>query len=72
MNLPKPVKVALRTKNKIVKSSNELLKWTEDLNPGLHTESWRVLDRQHEPERKFILLIDHEFHKTIKETEQKF
>jgi hypothetical protein len=34
IKLPKPVKVALRTKDKVAKSPNELLKWIEDLNPG--------------------------------------
>jgi hypothetical protein len=32
MKLPKPVKVALRTKDKVAKCPNELLKW---LNPGI-------------------------------------
>jgi hypothetical protein len=42
-NLPKPVKVALGTKDKVGKGY-ELLKWIKDLKPGLHTEHWRVLD----------------------------
>jgi hypothetical protein len=42
-NLPKPVKVNLRTKDKSAKSPDELL------NPGLHIEFWRTLDRRPEP-----------------------
>jgi hypothetical protein len=45
-NLPKPVKVALRVRENIAKNSEELLKWIKQLKPGLHTEYWRVLDRQ--------------------------
>jgi hypothetical protein len=41
--------VALRMKDKVPESPDELLKWIKDLNPGLHTEHWRVLDRLHEP-----------------------
>jgi hypothetical protein len=48
-NLPKPVTVALRTKDKFVKSPDELLKWMKDLSPGFHTEHWRILDKQPEP-----------------------
>jgi hypothetical protein len=44
-NLPKPVKVALRTKNKCAKCPGELLKLITDLNPGLLMKHWRVLER---------------------------
>jgi hypothetical protein len=37
-NLPKPVKMTLRAKDKVAKSPDELLKWIKDLNPWLHTE----------------------------------
>jgi hypothetical protein len=58
-NLPKPVKVAHRTKCKVAKSPDKLLKWTKDLNPGLHKKHWRLLDRQPEPKsQRLILLID--------------
>jgi hypothetical protein len=43
-NLPKPVKVALRTRDKVAQNQEELLKWIADLNLGLHTENQRVLD----------------------------
>jgi hypothetical protein len=68
-NLPEPVKVALRMRDKLGKSPDELLKWIKDLNPGLHTEHWRVLDRQPELKgQKLILLIDWDSHTAIKET----
>jgi hypothetical protein len=34
-NLPKPVKVALRTRGKVVQTQDELLTWINNLNPGL-------------------------------------
>jgi hypothetical protein len=48
-NLLKPVKVALRTRDKVAQNKNELLNWIKNLNQGLHTENWRVLGRQSEP-----------------------
>jgi hypothetical protein len=68
-NHPMPAKVALRTKDKDAKSPDELLKWIKDLNPGLHTEHWRILDKQPEPKgQRLILLIDRDSHMAIKET----
>jgi hypothetical protein len=67
-NLPKLVKVVLRMKEKVAKSPDELLKWITNLNPELHTEHWRVLDRQLKLKgQRLILLIDCNSHKTIKE-----
>jgi hypothetical protein len=43
-NLPKPVKVDIRTKDKVAKSPEELLKWIMDLKPGLNTEHQRMVD----------------------------
>jgi hypothetical protein len=40
--------VVLRTRDKIAQNQEELLKWIADLNPGLHMENWRVLDKQSE------------------------
>jgi hypothetical protein len=37
-NIPKPVKVALRVKENMVRNQIELLQWIEQLDPGLHTE----------------------------------
>jgi hypothetical protein len=48
-NLPKPVKVVLRTRDKVAKSPDKLLKLIKDLNQGLHIEHWRILDKQPEP-----------------------
>lgn len=54
-----PVKVALRTKDKVDKGSDELLKWIKDLKPGLHSEHWRVLNMLPELKgQRFILLLD--------------
>jgi hypothetical protein len=51
--------VALRTRDKVVQTSDELLKWMKNLNPELHIEHWRVLDKQSEPKgQRLILLID--------------
>jgi hypothetical protein len=44
-NLIKPVKVALRTGDKVVQTQDELLTWIKNLNPGLNTELWKVLDK---------------------------
>jgi hypothetical protein len=68
-DLPKPVKMALRTRAKESKHNGELLQWIQDLNPGLHTEYWRVLDKQPEPKgQRLILLVDQDLAKAIKET----
>jgi hypothetical protein len=45
-NLPKPVKVALRIRDRVAQNQEELLKWIKNLYPGLHTEHWRVLNKQ--------------------------
>jgi hypothetical protein len=42
-NLPKPVKMAFRVRDKVAHTQDELLKWIKNLNPGLHTEHWRIL-----------------------------
>jgi hypothetical protein len=42
-HLPKPVKMALKMKNKVVTGHEELLKWIKSLNLGLHTEDWTFL-----------------------------
>jgi hypothetical protein len=71
-HLPKPVKMALRTKDKVATGPEELLKWIKSLNPGLHTENWRVLDSKDEPiGRRLILLVDQDSAKIIKGTGNK-
>jgi hypothetical protein len=68
-NLPKPVKVALRTRDKAAQTHDDLLKWIRNLNPGLHTKHWRVLDKQSEPKgQRLILLIDQDSLPAIRRT----
>jgi hypothetical protein len=51
--------MALGTKDKVAIGPEELLKWIKSLNPGLHTENWRVLDSRDKPiGRRLILLVD--------------
>jgi hypothetical protein len=58
-NLLKPIKVALRVRDKVAQTQDELLRWTLNLNPGLHTENWRVLGRQSETKcQRLFLHID--------------
>jgi hypothetical protein len=69
-DLPKPVKMALRTWDKQSKDTEDLLQWIRDLNLGLHKEYWRVLDEQPEPKgQQIILLVDRDLSKAIKETD---
>jgi hypothetical protein len=55
-HLPKPVKMALRTKDKEATGPEVLLKWIKSLNPGLHMENWRVLDSKDEPIGRRLIL----------------
>jgi len=41
--LPKPIKMALRTRDKLSFFPEELHQWIKSLIPGHHTEKWRVL-----------------------------
>jgi hypothetical protein len=68
-NLPKPVKVALRIRDRVAQNQEELLKWIKNLNPGLHTEQWRVFNKQ--PQLKglrLILFTDRDSYISIKST----
>jgi hypothetical protein len=56
-NLPKPVKVTLRMMEKVAKSPDELVCWIKDLNSGLNTENWRVLDRLPEPKTRGLSFL---------------
>jgi hypothetical protein len=68
-NLPKRVKVALWSRDRIAQNQEELLKWIADLNPGLHTENWRVLDKQSESKgQRLVLFIDQDSHIIIQRT----
>jgi hypothetical protein len=67
-DLPKPVKMVLRTGDKQSKDT-KALQWIGDLNPGSSTEHWRVLDKQPDPKgQRLILLVDRDSTKGIKET----
>jgi hypothetical protein len=71
-NLLKPVKVALRIRDRVAQNQEELLRWIKNLNPGLHTEHWRVLNKQPEPKGlRLILLIDRDSYTYIKRTEHR-
>jgi hypothetical protein len=63
-NLPKPVKVALRTRDIVAQTQDELLAWIKTHNPGLHTDHWKVLDKQSEPKHQRLIL--HMDYATIK------
>jgi hypothetical protein len=66
-----PVKVTLRTRDKVAQTQDKLLKWIKNLNPGLHTEHWRKLDKQPEPKgQRIILLIDRDSLSVIKRTKK--
>jgi hypothetical protein len=68
-NLPKTIKVALRTRDKVAQTQNELLIWNTNLNPGLHTENWRILDKQSDPKgQRLILHIYQDSFVAIKKT----
>jgi hypothetical protein len=58
-NLPKPIKVALRVMDNVAQTQDELLRWIQHLNPGLHTETWRVLGRQSERKGQRLFLHIH-------------
>jgi hypothetical protein len=61
--------VAISTRDKVVHTQDELLKWIKNLNPGFHTKHWRVLDKQSEPKgQKIILLIDQDSLRAINTT----
>jgi hypothetical protein len=68
-NLPKPVKVALRTSDKVAQTQDEMLSWIKNLNPGLDTENWRVLCKHSEPKfQRLILHIDRDSLVAIQKT----
>jgi hypothetical protein len=68
-NLLKPVKVALRTRDRVDQTQDELLRWIRDLNPGLHTENWRILDKKTELKgQRHALHIDQDSFVAIEKT----
>jgi hypothetical protein len=61
--------VSLRIWDKVAQNQEELLKWVKNLNPGLNTEHWRVLDKQFEPKgQRLILHIDRDSYSSIRRT----
>jgi hypothetical protein len=61
--------VALRIRDRVTQYQEELLKWIKNLNPGLHTEHWRVLNKQPEPKGlRLILFIDRDSYTCIRRT----
>jgi hypothetical protein len=68
-NLPKPIKLALRIRDKVTQNQEELLKRVKNLNQGLNTEHWRVLCKQSEPKgQRLNLHIDRDSYTSIKRT----
>jgi hypothetical protein len=68
-NLPRPVKVALRMMDRVAQIQELFLKWIKNLNPRLHMEHWRVLNKQPEPMvLRLILFIDRDSYTSIKST----
>jgi hypothetical protein len=64
--------VALRVRDNVAQTQDELQRWIHHLNPGLHTENWRVLGRQSEPKgQRFCLDIDRDSLGIIQKTEYK-
>jgi hypothetical protein len=60
--LPKPIKMALRKRDKLSFVPEEQHQWIKSLNlvnPGLHTEKWRDFDSKEDPTgRRLILIVD--------------
>jgi hypothetical protein len=64
--------VALRIKDIAAPNQEKLLKWIADLNPGLHTENWRVLHKRSEAKgQRLILFIERDSYTTIQRTGNK-
>jgi hypothetical protein len=54
---------------KVAQTQDELLKWIKNLNPGLNTKNWRILDKQSERKgQRLILHIDRDSFLAIKRT----
>jgi hypothetical protein len=52
-----PVGMVLRTRDKQSEDTGELLQCIQDLNPGLHAEYWRVLDKEQKPKGQWLTLL---------------
>jgi hypothetical protein len=61
--------VVVRVRDKVAQTQDELLRWINNLNPGLHTENWRVLGGEPEPKgQRLILHTDRDSLVTIQKT----
>jgi hypothetical protein len=66
-NLPKPIKMALNTKDIITKNPEVLFRCLELLNPGIKMTYWKLIDRQADSKgQRLILIIDQESAKILK------
>ena len=66
-NLPKPIKMAFKTKDIITKNPGVLFHHLELLNPEIKTTYWNLIDRQADSNgQRLILLIDQESAKILK------
>jgi hypothetical protein len=64
--------MALRTKDKVAKNPEGLVRWMKGLNPGLHMDQWRSLDRWPESKSRWLFsLKDWNSAKIVKETSYK-
>jgi hypothetical protein len=64
-----PVKVAFRPRDNAAQTQDELLRWIKNPNPGLHTENWKILEKQSESKgQRLILHIDRDSFLAIKRT----
>jgi hypothetical protein len=71
-NLPKPVKMALRTRDKFFLVPEDVLQWIKSLNPWIHTQNWRVFDSNEDPTGgRLILIVDRESATAFKSTNYK-
>jgi hypothetical protein len=50
-------------------AQSTVLRWIKNLNPGLHTKNWRILDKQSEKKgQRLILHVDQDSFLAIKRT----
>jgi hypothetical protein len=64
---PKPVKIALRTRDKVAQNQEEIFRWMKHPNPGLNTKHWRVMDKAPEPNSQRLILLKERDSYTITE-----
>jgi hypothetical protein len=70
--LPKPIKMALRTRDQLFLVPEEVLQYTTSLNPWLHTQNMRVFDSNEDlTSGRLILIADRELATAFKRTSYK-